>query len=206
MRSSGLLALTALTTITGHSCMALGLSDEVLWRVPSPDGQMVVVCQEIPELDGPGYEVRLERPDGSALKRLYEIGDADGCSEMVWAPDGRTLAVLTAHVARVRFVDVAWALENPTIESHYWSSRMISFSSDFERQLMLGRNLRFTGPLDVELDVCDYERDDNRRTGTRECAATSTTKRFGVPVPIDGSLRRSAGRRSTGERRALVIP
>jgi hypothetical protein len=164
---------------------------------------MVAVCQEIPELDGPGFAVRLERPDGTTLKRLYEIGDADGCSEMVWAPDGRTLAVLTAHVARVRFVDVAWALENPTSEPQYWSTRQLSFSS--ERQPVRGRDLRFTGPADLELEVCQYDLDGGRRTGKWECAAPSTTKRFGVPVPIDGSSRR-AGRRPTGERPVLIIP
>ena len=206
MRSIGFLTLMGLTLISAHACSSLGFSDEVLWRVESPDGQMVAVCQEIPELDGPGFAVRLERPDGSLLKRLYEIGDADGCSEVVWAPDSRTLAVLTAHVARVRFVDVEWALENPTRESHYWSSRMISFPSESSQEMRLGRNLRFTGPLDVELDVCPYDLESVRRTDKWECAGPSTTKRFGVPVPVDGSSRRAAGRRSTGERRVLVIP
>ena len=204
MRSIGFLTLMGLTLISAHACRSLGFRDEVLWRVESPDGQMVAVCQEIPGFDGPGFAVRLERPDGSLLKSLYEIGDADECSEMVWAPDSRTVAVLTAHLARVRFVDVEWALENPTRESHYWASRQINFSS--ERQLVLGRNLRFTGPVDAELEVCSYDLDAVRRAGKRECSAASTTKRFGLPVPVDGLATRAAKRRSTGEYRRLVIP
>jgi hypothetical protein len=204
MRSIQLVMLMLSTLVSSHACRAAGFSDDVLWRVSSPDGQMVAVCQEVPEFDGPGFAVRLERPDGSPLKRLYEIGDADGCSEVVWSPDSRTLAVLTAHLARVRLVDVEWALENPTTESAYWSSRQVSFSS--EQQPVLGANLRFTGPIELELDVCQYHPGDARRTAKGDCADPSTIKRFSVPVPIDG-VSRSANRRGrvTREHPTLVI-
>ena len=79
----------------------------------SPDGNVVAVCQEIPEFDGPGYDLRLESPGETNIAQLYHIGDGDPCSELAWSPDGTVLAGLSAHVARIRFVDVASALRRP---------------------------------------------------------------------------------------------
>src|SRR5687768_18379333 len=56
-------ALLALLVCGG--CARLGFSNRVVHRVPSPDGQFLAVCQEVPAFDGPDYTVRLERPDGS---------------------------------------------------------------------------------------------------------------------------------------------
>lgn len=93
----GTVAAVLAIIVSLAGCARFGFTDRVLLRVPSPDGQMVAVCQEVPEFDGPSFAVRLERPDGTVVRRLYETGDADACSEIAWARDGRTLAVLTAH-------------------------------------------------------------------------------------------------------------
>lgn len=185
VRSCGvlaLLALLALAVATTGACARLGFSDRVLARVPSPDGQLVAVCQEVPAFDGPDFAVRLERPDGSIVRRLYEAADGDRCSEVAWAPDGRTLAVLIGHVARVRFIDVAWALDHPALDTHVWSWREVSFSS--EQQTVLGRSLRFTAPLHIEIQLCPSTLANVRRTGRVECAAPPAVTRIEVPRPI----------------------
>ena len=63
-------ALVVAGAISTGGCARYGYSDRVLHRVPSPTGQMVAVCQEIPELDGPGYDIRLERPGGGVVRGL----------------------------------------------------------------------------------------------------------------------------------------
>jgi hypothetical protein len=172
----GLAALLATTGTVG--CSALGYRDRVLWRVPAPDGTLVAVCQEIPELDGPGYDVRLERQDGTLVRRLYTIGDGDPCSELAWSSDGRALAVLTGHVARLRFVDVDWALHNPAVTTAHWSWRQIDLST--ERRRFEGSGLRFTGPRTVSLHLCD------RRTpgSSPTCPDGSRTHSFDIPLPM----------------------
>lgn len=173
-------------------CARLGFTNRVLLRVPSPDGQITAVCQEVPAFDGPGFAVRLERPDGTVLRRLYEIGDADGCSEIAWAGDGRTLAVLTAHVARLRFVDVEWALRNPTVQTHYWSWREVNLST--ERRLLLGKGLRFTTGMQVALQLCVYSLEVVRQTGILECGEPSVPRLLDIPQPIVmGPPTRTAG-------------
>jgi hypothetical protein len=169
---------SALLAIGAMGCVELGFSNRVLWRVPSPDGKMVAACQEIPELDGPGYDIRLEGPDGTFVKQLYRIGDGDPCSEMAWSPDGRTLAVLSGHVARVRFVDVAWALQQ-TGETRYWSWPQIDLGS--ERLHRDAGALRFTGPREIELRVCGPQAYTPRDSGRRTCPANSETRRIAVP-------------------------
>ena len=85
------------------ACERFGYSNRVLLRVPSPDGRIVAVCQEIPEFDRPSFDVRAERPDGTRIRQLLRSGDGDPCSELAWSPDGRLLAVLSRHVdARAR--------------------------------------------------------------------------------------------------------
>jgi len=105
---------TLAVALTATACAKFGYTDRVLHRVPSPDGQLFAVCQAIPEVDGPGDDVCLERADGSLVARLYQIGDGDPCHEVVWSPDGRLVAVFSAHVARIRFVDVRKALARTT--------------------------------------------------------------------------------------------
>lgn len=159
-------------------CAAPGCSNRVLWRVTSPNGQFVAACQEVPAFDGPGYDVRLERPDGGLIRQLYEIGDGDPCTEVVWSPDGRTLAVLSGHTARVRFVDVGWVLDHPEVQTAHWSWRQVDFST--ERVRVEGSDLRFFGPTTIELRVCPA------RSGgaSTSCGTDSLTRRFDIPVPI----------------------
>jgi hypothetical protein len=174
--------LVCLIVGTASGCRELGYTSRVLWRLPSPDGRIVAVCQEIPGFDGPGYDLRLESPDGSRIAKLYQIGDGDPCSELAWSPDGRVLAVLSDHVARIRFVDVAWVLHERTSPTHHWSWPQVDLSSERDRRQ--GHGLRFVGPLDVELTVCAYDLRQTQRTHTRSCTSEEVRKRLRVPVPI----------------------
>lgn len=131
--------------------VSLGLTASTVLRVPSPDGRHVAVCRAIPVFDGPDYELRLERPDGMLVTPLYRIGDGDPCLEMLWATDSSTLAVLTGHVARIRFVDVSWVLGHPGVATHYWSWPQIDLSTPEHPRA--GSGLRFVGPREVELEL-----------------------------------------------------
>jgi len=182
MRSVLGVAILAAWAIGSAGCTVLGFSNRVVWRLRSPDGQMFAVCQEIPEFDGPGYAIRLERPDGSVLRHLYRIGDGDPCSEMAWSPDGRVLAVLSGHVARVRFVDVSWALSHPATTKAYWSWRQVDFGS--EQRPMNGAALHFVGPLEVELRLCPPPRGAPQPNDRRTCGEGAAVHRFDVPLPM----------------------
>ena len=166
--------------VVSSACAALGYSNRVLWRVPSPDGQFVAVCQEIPAFDGPGYDVRLETHDGSVIRQLYQIGDGDGCSEVVWSADGRTLAILTGHVARIKFVDVSWALDHREIRTAYW--RDVDLSTEQTR--LVGADLQFVGPTTVQLNVCEAV------SKNSQVRCQGKIQRFDVPTPIVTGHRR----------------
>jgi hypothetical protein len=174
--------MVAALCLAAAGCAALGFSDRVLWRLPSPDGRIFAVCQEIPAFDGPDYAIRLERPDGSILRRLYEIGDGDPCSEMAWSPDGRTLAVLSGHAARLRFVDVAWALGHPATRTAHWSWRQLDLGSEHRPQT--AGTLRFVGPRQIELQVCPPGAGPGALNGRRICGEGATIRRVDVPLPI----------------------
>ena len=154
---------------------------EVLLRVSSPDGTLSAVCQEVPAGDGPNYVVRLEREDGTFVRKLFDAGDGEPCSEIVWSKDGRALGVLSAHVARTKFVDIEWVVKNAS-DTRRTGWREVSFGSDSET--MLARGLRFTGPLEVELDVCPYRVADRKRDGFFTCTAPAETKKFAIPQPL----------------------
>jgi hypothetical protein len=160
------------------ACAELGYSNRVLWRLPSPDGTLLAVCQEIPEFDGPSFDLRLEKPDGTVVKKLYQIGDGDPCSEIAWSPDGRTLAVLSGHVARIRFVDVAWALQQ-TSETRHWSWPQVDVGGERDRRN--GEALRFTGPREIALHVCGDQGYKPGDAGRRRCPAGAETRRISVP-------------------------
>jgi hypothetical protein len=174
--------LITATALISTGCAALGYSDRVLWRIPSPDGSVVAVCQEIPEFDGPGYELRLESPDGLTIAQLYKIGDGDPCSELAWSPDGHVLAVLTAHVARIRFVDVASVLRQPAARTASWSWKQIDLSS--EGDLRHAKDLRFAGPLELDVTTCSYSLRETQRTPARTCTSVETRRRLQIPLPI----------------------
>jgi hypothetical protein len=162
------------------ACAELGFTNRVLHRVRSPDGQLFAVCQEIPQFDGPGYDVRLERADGSLVVRLYQIGDGDPCHEVAWSPDGRLLAVLSAHVARIRFVDVRKALsERSTTARWFWPQIDLGREGEFT----FARDLRFSTPTDVELTTCPYDlRETQRARGRIRCFGGETRRRFSAPL------------------------
>ena len=173
--------LSALAVVVTSGCAALGFSDDVLLRAGSPDGQLLAVCQEIPGFDGPGFEIRVERPDGTSPRRMMRLGDGDRCTEIAWSADGRTIAILVGHVARIRFVDVEWALRQKEADYVRWHWRQADVAGS---RLHWGHGLRFTAAREVELSVCPYSLDEVRASGAYRCTADPVTKRFDIPTPI----------------------
>src|SRR4029453_19583237 len=104
MRRLLLACVVAVVTTTG--CARLEYSSRVLHRVPSPDGQLISICQEVPVFDGPEFDVRLERPDGRVVRRLLHMGDGGGGSEITRSADGTSLAGLKSHGAHITLRDV----------------------------------------------------------------------------------------------------
>ena len=170
-------AIVLLLVVAGSGCHSFGCTNRVLSRAPSPDGRLVAVCQEVPIFDGPEFDVRLEGADGTPVRNLYHAGDADGCSEIVWSSDGRTLAVVTGHVARVRFVDVSRALQSEPSTRFFWPQ--IDLSS--ETNLLMGKDLRFVALDTVELTTCSYNIRETQRTGEKRCLSPGVRRRFSVP-------------------------
>lgn len=169
--------------LIGFGCARFGYSNRVLHRVPSPNGQVVAVCQEVPVLDGPEFGVRLEHPDGSLIRNLFHMGDGGGCGEVVWAEDGRTLAVLTSHVATITVVDVEWALSHLAVEQRHWFTREFSFSA--ENVLRQGTELRFVGPSEVEFKLCAYSiQETQSNQGRIRCLEPARPQRLRIPSPF----------------------
>jgi hypothetical protein len=169
--------------IPSTGCAKFGYSDRVLHRVPSPDGQVVAVCQEVPILDGPEFDIRLERPDGSLIRKLFHMGDAGGCAEVVWSRNGRMLAVLTTHVATISIVDAEWAMSHPAVLEAHWFARPFSFSS--EDTLRQATELKFVGPSEVEFKLCGYSiRETQRNHGRTQCAEPPRLQRLRIPSPL----------------------
>ena len=168
--------------VASTGCARFGYTNRVVWQLPSPDGQLVAVCQEVPVFDGPNYTIRLERPDGSRVRGLYDIGDGDPCSEMAWSQDGRVLAVLSGHVARTRIVDVAWALAHPDSRTNHWSWRVIDLGSDVNP--LRADRLRFVAPLAFEVRICEQGIGPHLPNGRQNCGDAGRVKRVDVPLPI----------------------
>src|SRR6187402_216648 len=156
MRSAYFVVAVALSglLIVSAGCARFGYTNRVLHRVPSPNGQVVAICQEVPVFDGPEFDVRLERADRSLIRQLFHMGDGGGCGEVVWSWDSRTLAVLTSHVATVTVVDVDWALSHPAVLERHWFTREFSFSSKSE--LNQATELTFVGTSEIEFRLCRY--------------------------------------------------
>ena len=172
------LALAVLVVTAGSGCRDLGFTNRVLWRIPAPDGKTFAVCQEIPEFDGPSFDIRLEAADGSVRRPLARLGDGDPCTEMAWSPDGQALAVLSGHVARVRVIDVASVAGRSPIEAtrQFWPQ----FDFSTAAELRLGKALRFVGPREIEFTTCVYDlRETQRSRGTvSRCISPEVRQRF----------------------------
>ena len=176
-----LATVTMLTVSVG--CARLGYTDRILHRLASPDGELVAVCQEVPVLDGPEFDVRVERPDGAVIRELFHMGDGGGCSEMAWSPDGSLLAVLTSHVADITVVDVQWAISHLRERNAHWFRRGFSFSP--EGTLRHGTGLRFASNEELEFEVCEYSLEETRRSGGAvRCASPLRPQRVRVPAPF----------------------
>jgi hypothetical protein len=181
MRRPVLACVVAVAAAVG--CARLGYSSRVLHRVPSPDAQLVAVCQEVPIFDGPEFDVRLERPDGRVVRRLFHMGDGGGCSEMTWSPDGRFLAVLTSHVAGITIIDVGWALAHATEQNRHWFARGFGFSR--EGEFMQATSLRFVSASEVEFQLCEYSLAETQRNlGKISCSRPAHPKRLQIPTPL----------------------
>jgi hypothetical protein len=145
-RASAAVILPACLVLSG--CARFGFTDRVLHSVRSPDGEFVAVCQEVPVLDGPDFDIRLHRPDGTLMRRLYGIGDGDPCHEVVWSPDSKALAVLSRHVGRIVLVDIEEALRRPPAERLWPRSVSLTDRGD------VASNLRFVGPRRIAYLSC----------------------------------------------------
>lgn len=94
-------------------------------------------------------------------------------------PDGRTLAVLSSHMPRVRFVDVGWAVTHP---SDAPPTRRVSLAA--EGQFMLGRDVVFRSADRVELEVCRYQIVEGQQTGALACVDAPALRAVSVPESI----------------------
>jgi hypothetical protein len=169
-----------LAAVIGSGCAELGYRNRVVHRVPSPaDPTLVAVCQEVPEFDGPGYEVRLERPDATVVRRLYTSGDGDPCHELAWSIDGRTLAVVSSHVARLAVIDVERALAHPTERPSRSLWRSVSLGDGNRPQL--ARHVRFVAPGELEYEVCPNRF--GKGIDWRICTAPVEVRRLRLPGP-----------------------
>ena len=168
--------------LAASACARLGFSNRVLHDVPSPDGQYRAVCQEVLVFDGPEYQTRLHRADGTFVANLAYGNDAFPCAEVVWSPDGSRLAVLSTHVALATIVDAAGA--SGGAPSERTPNREVSLTWPQG----MARNLRFASNAVLEFDACDGANVANR---PRSCTVAyerrrldvSVTPARGVPLP-----------------------
>ncbi len=133
--------------------------------------------------DGPEFDVRLERRDGTRFRELFHMGDGGGCDELIWSPDGRTLAVLTGATATIRMADVDWALAHPEIHERHWLYRDFSFSTD--KVTKQATDLRFVSAFELEFQLCEVLASRNpseQRTDPVQSAARP--QRLRIPSPL----------------------
>ena len=162
--NSRLLACAVLL-LGAAACARLGFSDRVLHTVPSPDGRFVAVCQEVPAFDGPEYSTRLHRPDGTFVRNLAYGGDAQPCHEVVWAPDGKLLAILARQNSAVTLVD----LEDPR------RNRLVTLTDRGD----VASNLRFVGPRRIAYLSCALDVARNSPEPFT-CTTGATDRRLGL--------------------------
>ena len=154
------------------SCGELGYTDRVLWRVASPDGKRVAVCQEVPAFDGPDYEVRLEDTGGRVLRRLYKSYEAERCDEIRWSGDGRRLGVVTRHSGKVWVVDVEWAIAHPDVRDEHTFVRIQKVHQRANCETGMEPSLRHIGGGQHRcLSLLPgKKKEEYRRTGKFRCA------------------------------------
>ena len=121
---------------------------------------------------------------------------ATRAADLAWSPDWRTLAILSAHVARVRFVDVDWALKHAAAPTGNWSWRQVDLST--KADLRMRRDLRFVGPLEIEVTVCSCGPQETQRTHQRRCTSQEIRKQFLIPLPIKTAHSAAAPSESAG--------
>jgi hypothetical protein len=180
-RRLALLAMLAASTGCA-GLRELGFSSRVLHAVPSPDGRFVAVCQEVPVLDGPNYDIRLHLREGGAVRPLARLGDGDPCTQLVWSPDSRRLASISAHVARAVIVDIEddgelTGRRGPRTVSLTWPEGS-------------ARNVRFVSPTLMEFDACDADDTSHRL----HCIAPYERRRLDISVTPARGVALRAGR------------
>ena len=179
----GIAVVMTAASATG-ACERLGFSNRVLLHLPSPDGQVVFVCQEIPEFDGPGHDWRLEKPNGTVLRQLLRGGDGNGrCREAIWSPDGTTLAIVWLN--HVHVADVGWTLSHPEIRKTHCFVREFSFHGQpAGERFRHVQHLRFVAPGELAFDVCDYSLESVRQSGVPVCDSAPTPTTLKIPSPL----------------------
>lgn len=170
-------ALAFLSLFVTSGCARLGYTNRIQWKIPSPDGQLVAVCQEVPFFDGPGHELRLEHPDGGVVRSFFGGSDADPCDEVVWSADGGRLAMVTRHDGTVWILDVAGAIADERAAEATASGDLWHVSSFTDADgLKQAWNARFVSALELQVDVCPYSLDERRRTQEFRCTLPAETK------------------------------
>ena len=163
MRTSLAIGLSGIL-LASIGCAKFGYTDRVLHRVQSPDGLTIAVCQEVPMFDGPEFDVRLERRDGTRIRELFHMGDGGGCDELIWSPDGRTLA-------------------HPEIHERHCFYREFSFSTD--KVTKQATDLRFVSAFELEFQLCEYSlRETQANNGQIRCSQQAQPQRLRIPSPL----------------------
>ena len=143
-------ATVVLAGVLIAGCARFGWSDHVLITAAAASHDVVFVCQEVPEFDGPGYEWRLETRDGAVLRQLFRGSDGNGrCDAAVWSADGTTLAIVERGTIHV--VDVGWALAHPEERKTHWFLRQFSYSTN-DVSLRVD-HLRFASAREITFDL-----------------------------------------------------
>ena len=68
------------------------------------------------------------------------------------------------------------------METRHWSWRQVDFGT--ERLPMTGSNLRFVGPLEIEVLLCAATPGSGRVEARAACAETGVQRRLLIPTPI----------------------
>jgi hypothetical protein len=201
-RARRFVALACLPLVAASGCGQLGYTARILWEVPSPDGQLLAVCQEVPFFDGPGHELRLEDGAGRVIRSFFGYSDADPCDELVWSANGGRLAMVTRHDGTVRILDVARALAHDSKPGTVATGDLwhVSSFSDAET-LRRAWNARFVSAVELQVEVCAYSLDAYRQTQEFRCALPAETRTIGVEMPsmpdrgpgLQGAAQHAAG-------------